>query len=144
MNFRILSFFIILFSISSALAQQPQSQQQQQQVQKIKPVVVVGDLFFAFNALNSIELQGKEVDALLAIKQFIQPTLQKLQEQQVQQTQQIEIEIPVGIAVNWLTFLDRATILGKDAEKFSRFRQALLDAGKALQESQGGTGNQPE
>ena len=51
----------------------------------------------------------------------------------MQATQSMEISMTLGVANNFLGFLERGKITGADAERYKRFIDAFIDAAKLLQ-----------
>jgi hypothetical protein len=128
--FVVLTALIMLFSLAVNAQQQ---QLQQPQIQNIKPVVTAGDLVFAAQLLNSVELRGNEVDAFISVKNTLKPFLEKVQNEKMQATQTLDIPMTLAIANNFLGFLERGKITGADAERYKRFIDAFIEAAKALQ-----------
>lgn len=138
----IITTVILLMSFGVLSAQQQTAQGSSQPLQEktdlankvIKPTFVVGDLVFAVNSMNSVKIQGKEVDAFLQVKEHFKPYLQKIQDQKMEIDQKIETEVPVGIANNLLIFLQRIELQGANAERYQRFKKTMIDAAKSLQQ----------
>ena len=138
----IITTVILLMSFGALIAQQQTAQGSSQPLQEktdlanqvIKPTFVVGDLVFAVNSMNSVKIQGKEVDAFLQVKEHFKPYLQKIQDQKMEIDQEIETEVPVGIANNMLIFLQRIELQGANAERYQRFKKTMIDAAKSLQQ----------
>jgi hypothetical protein len=125
------SFFaILLFASLMANAQLTPQQQQQQQV--IKPKIKVEDLVFVYQALNSIDIKGNEVESFLNVKKFVENSIKKAQEDKKTATDILDLEVPLPLAQEMVNFLQRATFKGADADKFKRFFDALVEAAKAL------------
>jgi hypothetical protein len=122
---------LIMFLSIAVNAQQ--SQLQQPQVQNIKPTVNAGDLVFAAQLLNTVELRGNEVDAFISVKNTLKPFLEKIQNDKMQATQTMDIPMTLAIANNFLGFLERGKITGADADRYKRFIDAFIEAAKALQ-----------
>lgn len=139
----IITTVILLMSFGALSAQQQETAQGSSQPlqqkndlanQVIKPTFVVGDLVFAVNSMNSVKIQGKEVDAFLQVKEHFKPYMQKIQNQKMEIDQKIETEVPVGIANNMLIFLQRIELQGANAERYQRFKKTMIDEAKRLQQ----------
>ncbi|MFA6572232.1 MAG: hypothetical protein WCT77_13475 [Bacteroidota bacterium] len=123
-----LLFILILVSGTSLF-----SQVQQPKVPSLKPVWYVEDLYFIYQALDNIEIQGSEVEPFLDVKKNIQTALQLSQTQKKQLSETIQTEVPFQTAQNLVNFLGRAKFAGKNAEQYKRFIDAIIEASKALQ-----------
>ena len=119
-----LAAVVILMGVISAFGQQ-------QPIQEIKPVVTAGDLVFAAQLLNTVELRGNEVEAFMNVKNAIKPFLEKVQNDKMQASSTLEMKISVTLANNFLAFLERGKIAGADAERYKRFVDAFVAAAKA-------------
>jgi hypothetical protein len=114
-------------STNSLYSQNPTPQQT---VKMLKPQVVAGDLIFAYQLLNTIELRGSEVDALLEIKAALLPYIEKIQKDNIPLTNLVLYEINPGIAQNLLLFMERGKFIGADAERYKRFVISLNESMK--------------
>ncbi|MGE5479038.1 MAG: hypothetical protein ACM3U1_01270 [Chloroflexota bacterium] len=110
----------------------------------LTPTVVVGDLVFIYNALNTIEIKGAEVDAFLAVQAFYAGIIKDLQTQNKQTTDVIQIKIPLATAQNTLTLMSRATLTGQNAVNYKRFQNSLVESAKNLTQAQGEGAQQPK
>lgn len=121
----------ILFSLSYVgySQQQPQSLQQQEQ-QILHPTVVVGDIAFIGQTLKTVEIKGSEVNAYLEVEKEITRILTDLQDKKMKLNDSTQVDIPLGIAQNTLTFMDRATLTGQNAIIYKRFAEALVASAK--------------
>ncbi len=99
-------------------------------VQNIKPTVTAGDLVFAAQLLNSVELRGNEVDAFVTVKTALKPYLDKIQNEKLQATSNVEMNFPLATAQNLLTFMERGKISGADADRYKRFVDSFVTAAK--------------
>ncbi len=117
----------VVFSIN-LMAQQGQPAAQQ----NIKPTLTAGDLVFAANLLNTVELRGGEVDAFMQVKEALKPYLEKIQKEKLQTGSNVEMTLPIGTAQNVLTFMERGKIAGADAERYKRIIDAFMAAAKAV------------
>ena len=107
---------------------QAQQQQQQQPAVIIKPAMPVDYLVFASNALQTIEIQGSEVDAFLACQQTLNNEVQKCVDQKKTLQDQITFDIRADVAQTIVNFLTRAKLTGADAVKYKGFLTSLNDA----------------
>ncbi len=124
----ILAFFFA-FSLVGYSQQQPQNLQQQE-TQILHPTVVVGDIAFIGQTLKTVEIKGSEVNAYLEVEKEITRILTELQQQKKKLSDSVQIDIPLNIAQNTLTFMDRATLTGQNAIIYKRFADALIASAK--------------
>ena len=124
----ILAFFFA-FSFVGYSQQQPQNLQQQE-TQILRPTVVVGDIAFIGQTLKTVEIKGSEVNAYLEVEKEITRILTDLQQQKKKLSDSVQIDIPLNIAQNTLTFMDRATLTGQNAIIYKRFADALIASAK--------------
>jgi hypothetical protein len=110
---------VILFST-------PIFAQQQQQVQTIKPTLVLSEIAFALQLLETIEMRGSEVDAMVAIKNVMVPPIVKANNEKKQGTEKVTLEFTIPQAQNLLTFLQRAKLTGASAERYKNFTDAIV------------------
>lgn len=120
---------IICFTGNIAVAQQQQPQQQQV---NIKPIMLVDYLVFAANALQTIDIQGSEVDAFLLCQQTLGNEVQKCVDQKKLVTDQITFDIRLDVAQTIVAFLGRAKLLGSDAIKYKGFVNAFAEAAQKI------------
>ncbi|MDQ1267356.1 MAG: hypothetical protein QG635_2510 [Bacteroidota bacterium] len=92
----------------------------------LKPQFVVEDIYFAVQMLNSIEIQGNEVDAFLSVKNYMQSMVKALATQKRKNEDVVTVEIPLPIAQNLMSLLQRAKISGVNAERYKRFQNSLV------------------
>jgi len=119
------------FSFVGYSQQQPQNlQQQQQEAQILHPTVIVGDIAFIGQTLKTVEIKGSEVNAYLDVEKEITRILTELQQQKKKLSDSVQIDIPLNIAQNTLTFMDRATLTGQNAAIYKRFADALIASAK--------------
>ncbi|HRS01729.1 MAG TPA: hypothetical protein P5545_04195 [Bacteroidota bacterium] len=119
------------FSFVGYSQQQPQNlQQQQQETQILHPTVIVGDIAFIGQTLKTVEIKGSEVNAYLDVEKEITRILTELQQQKKKLSDSVQIDIPLNIAQNTLTFMDRATLTGQNAAIYKRFADALIASAK--------------
>lgn len=103
----------------------------------IKPTMVIDNLVFVSNALNTIEISGSEVDAFLQAKNFIDNQIKKLAQEKKTPADTTTFDIPLGIAKNLLNFLGRATIPSANAAKYKSFVDSLVAAAQAVGKTNG-------
>lgn len=96
----------------------------------LKPKVLVADLIFSYQLLNTIELKGSEVDALLEIKNVLKPYIEKIQKDNLSLTTAVQFDIQAPIAANLLQFMERGKFTGGDAEKYKRFVDGIVESAK--------------
>lgn len=106
------------------------SQQQQQPEKIIKPTIYAGDVVFVFNLLNTVELTGREVDAFILVRNSLKPYIEKIKNEKMQATTNVNLDIPINTAQALLTFMDRGKIAGADADTYKRVVDALVAAAK--------------
>lgn len=124
--------FIALFMILSINSYAQQAANQAQQPQPIlKPTLVIDNLVFVSNALNTVEITGAESEAFLQCKNVIDGEIQKLAKEKKQPTDTATVSIPLNIANATLQFLQRAKFTGANAIKHKAFTDALYAAAKA-------------
>jgi len=75
----VLILFVFSFAITIPVANAQNTPAQQPAAKILKPKVYAADLIFAFQLLNTIELRGSEVDALLEVKNALKPYIEKKQ-----------------------------------------------------------------
>ncbi|GAB5465979.1 MAG: hypothetical protein Kapaf2KO_14150 [Candidatus Kapaibacteriales bacterium] len=90
--------------------------------------MVIDDFRYIRTEFDDIEIQAREVDALIGIRQSMDKILQSpiLLEKKGYET--LSIDIIKSMANNMLIFMDRMIISGRDAERFQRFRDSLRKA----------------
>ena len=120
---------LLLFTISIATSAQPQ---QPPKAQILKPVFVVEDIVFVFQALDNVEISGSEADAFLEVKSVLKSSIQTIQQTAKQPTETMQVEINFVTAQNLITFLQRAKFTGRNAELYKRFVDAMVESSKNL------------
>jgi hypothetical protein len=125
----ILFTFIMSMNVNFVSAQESQ----QTQMKILKPKVFAADLIFSYQILNTIELRGSEVDALIEVKNILRPYLEKIQKDNVPLNNPVTFDIPAPIASNLLQFMERGKFTGADAEKYKRFVDGIIEAAKAVE-----------
>ena len=125
----ILFAFIVSMNLNYASAQDAS----QPQMKILKPKVLAADLIFSYQILNTIELRGSEVDALIEVKNILKPYLEKIQKDNVPLNNAVMFDIPAPVASNLLQFMERGKFAGADAEKYKRFVDGIIEAAKAVE-----------
>lgn len=123
--------FITIAAASAVFAADNNAQQKteaKQEVYILKPKVQVGDFAFAMNLLNTIVISPQEVDVFLALKNQLQPVVDKIQKENPQANQMLEFDIPLPMANNLLEFLSRSKFQASEAERYKRFENAFVEA----------------
>ncbi len=124
-SFILLCMCFLQMSTSYTLcAQQPQQQQQQ----TIKPSFPISEIIFIIQLLDKIELKGSEVDALLEVKSLLINPVVNAQKENKPITELLSIDFKVQQAQVLLSFLQRATLNGADAERYKRFIDTIIIA----------------
>jgi hypothetical protein len=100
--------------------------QQQQQVQTIKPSLPLSEIAFSLQLLESIQLMGSEVDALMEIRMILVPPIVKANNDKKQTNDVVTLEFKVQQAQNLLNFLKRAKLNGSDVERFKKFTDVII------------------
>ena len=94
----------------------------------IKPEFIVADVVFAYSVLNTIDINGREVEPFLACKNHLKTLVEKAQTEKKQAGDKITDDMPLSIAQNLAVFLERGTFKGEQAEMYQRFIKSLVDA----------------
>jgi hypothetical protein len=121
---------------SVALAQGQLQQPPQPQI--IKPKLSVGLVAFAINLINSVEIQGREVDAFLEVRKVLTDAFEQAQKANRKLDDQLTLEFQLPVAQNLVTLLQRARITGADAERFKQLMDAITAAAQQAASPQGG------
>lgn len=128
----IVSSLFILMNINFAFAQQtitkPTTAAQEDAI--ITPIMPISYIVFAINALNTIQIQGNEVDAFLESKSYLENEINRCVEQKKKTTDNTSFSIPITKAQNLVNFLQRAKLTGGDAVLYKGFINALVEASK--------------
>lgn len=123
-------FILAIFFAFSFVGFAQQQNLQQTETQILRPTVVVGDIAFIGQTLKTVEIKGSEVNAYLEVENEITRILTDLQQKKVKLNDSVQIDIPLNIAQNTLTFMDRATLTGQNAVIYKRFSEALVASAK--------------
>ena len=125
---------MLFLGISAIYAQNPQSIQDQQKAIKINPVFSLDDLIFAYNILNSVEINGSEVDAFIEVRTLFANTIKSAQTANKKSADEINVEMNILMAQNLFNLISRAKITGSQAEQYKRVQDAITNAAKALKD----------
>lgn len=125
-----LVLFFALIVIPIVVLGQQQQQNQQQDIPILTPKIIVGDIVFVTQALKTVEIKGSEVDAFLQVQQSFEKLIKELNTQQKKLNDTVDIRIPLNIAQNTVSFMDRATLQGQNAVVYKRFVDALVASTK--------------
>ncbi len=125
-----LVLFFALILIPIVVLGQQQQQNQQQDIPILTPKIIVGDIVFVTQALKTVEIKGSEVDAFLQVQQSFEKLIKELNTQQKKLNDTVDIRIPLNIAQNTVSFMDRATLQGQNAVVYKRFVDALVASTK--------------
>ena len=102
--------------------------QQQQQAQIIKPSMPLSEIAFSIQLLESIELMGSEVDALMDLRLILIPPIVKANNEKKQAKEVVTLEIKIQQAQNLLAFLKRAKLNGADVERFKKITDIIISS----------------
>lgn len=125
-----LLFALVLIFLPFVATSQQQPQNQQQDIPILTPKIIVGDIVFVTQALKTVEIKGSEVDAFLQVQQSFEKLIKELNNQQKKLNDTVDIRIPLNIAQNTVSFMDRATLQGQNAVVYKRFVDALVASTK--------------
>ncbi len=139
---RTLSFVFVCVVVAAAVAvgafaqQQAQSDQSSPQNTILKPTMTLGDVLFAINVLNTVEIKGSEVEAFLDVKNVFVKAAQEAQKAKKTESDQVTIEMNLLTANNFMMLFQRASIPGSAAERFQAVKQALYASASQKQQEQ--------
>jgi hypothetical protein len=118
---RMFSFILTMMILTTGMFAQ-----QQQQVQTIKPSLPLSEIAFSLQLLESIQLMGSEVDALMELRMILVPPIVKANNDKKQANDVVTLEFKVQQAQNLLNFLKRAKLNGSDVERFKKFTDVII------------------
>ncbi|MCS6999597.1 MAG: hypothetical protein RML15_03530 [Bacteroidota bacterium] len=127
---------ISLHSFATAQQQGSGSDQSSPQNTILKPTMTLGDVLFAINVLNTVEIKGNEVEAFLDVKNVLVKAAQQAQKDKKGESDPVTIEMNLLTANNFLTLFQRASIPGSAAERFQAVKQALYASASPQQAQQ--------
>ncbi len=127
MNTRGVRWFLAAVMVCSVALAQGQLQQPPQP-QIIKPKLSVGLVAFAINLINSVEIQGREVDAFLEVRKVLTDAFEAAQKGNRRVDEELTLEFQLPVAQNLVTLLQRARITGADADRFKQLMDAITEA----------------
>lgn len=120
--------------VATAVSQQQNSEQSSPQI--LKPTMTLGDVLFAINVLNTVEIKGNEVEAFLDVKNVFVKAAQEAQKAKKTESDPVTIEMNLLTANNFLMLFQRASIPGSAAERFQAVKQALYASASPQQSQQ--------
>ncbi len=131
----IILFLAGLFT-SASFSQQDTPILQNQKVEPVQlsPTFIVADVATVYNKLETVEIRGAEVDVFLQIKKKLTQIIEAAQKKQLKAQDTVEVDLELPMAQSILNLMDRAVLQGSEAESFQRFRQAIIDSAKKLQD----------
>jgi hypothetical protein len=101
----------------------------------LKPGVNAGDLLFAYNQIDDVEIAGAEVNSFLEVKTTLKPFIDEILQKNITENTPIKFEITFAIANNFVAFLERSKLKGSESLKYKRvvdaFRLAAQEAANA-------------
>jgi len=127
---------ILIFAVSVVYTQTPQSLQDQQKTIFIQPVFQVDDLIFSYNTLNTVEINGGEVDAFVEVRTLFADAIKSAQEKSKKGSDEVTVQMNILTAQNFFNLIARAKITGVQADQYKRVQDAVTTAAKKLKENQ--------
>ncbi len=124
---------VLLSSFVMMNAQIVPDQNQDLKDKSISAEFLAGDVVFAYNSLNTVNIQGNEVDAFLEVKNALKKYTDEIESSQKKVDDTISMTMNVLVANNLMIFLQRVTLQGSNAERYQRFKNTMFDAAKSLQ-----------
>ncbi|MCO5250636.1 MAG: hypothetical protein M9949_04355 [Candidatus Kapabacteria bacterium] len=101
----------------------------------LKPGVNAGDLLFAYNQIDNVEIAGVEVNSFLEVKTTLKPFIDEILQKNITENTPIKFEITFAVANNFVAFLERSKLKGSESLKYKRvvdaFRLAAQEAANA-------------
>ncbi|PKL86000.1 MAG: hypothetical protein CVV22_05565 [Ignavibacteriae bacterium HGW-Ignavibacteriae-1] len=101
----------------------------------LKPGVNAGDLLFAYNQIDDVEIAGAEVNSFIEVKTTLKPFIDEILQKNITENTPIKFEIAFAVANNFVAFLERSKLKGSEALKYKRvvdaFRLAAQEATNA-------------
>ncbi len=98
----------------------------------LKPTFIVGDVIFAYNILNTIEITGAEVEPFLECKNALKGIIDSATKENMKPTDNITADIPLVTAQNLSSFLSRGKFKGENAVNFKRFMDSMVKSAEAM------------
>mgnify|MGYP000918739335 CR=1 FL=1 len=120
---------LVLFSSISLNAQQNAPINDINEV-IINPTMPIINIVFAINALNTITIQGAEVDTFLEAKGILEKEINRCAELKKKTNETTTFSIKIGKAQHILDFLKRAKLTGNDAVLYKGFVNSFVEASK--------------
>ncbi|GBD06899.1 hypothetical protein HRbin21_00707 [bacterium HR21] len=134
-------YWLVLAVIGSTTlsAQQNGQLQTPPPPQVIKPKLTVASLVFTLNLINSVEIQGREVDAFLEVRKVLSDALDGAQKaNRANPTDEVTLELQLPVAQNLVTLMQRARITGADADRYKQVMDAIMGAAQQQGQAAGG------
>ena len=78
--------------------------------------------------MESIELMGSEVDALMDLRLILIPPIVKANNEKKQANEVVTLEFKIQQAQNLLAFLKRAKLNGADVERFKKITDIIISS----------------
>lgn len=134
-------FGILAAMLITVFTLNAQQGQVQQKVPDLTVDFLVGDIIFVYQSLNTIEINGREADAFIQVKEHFKPYMEKWNAEQPKAEDKTTITLPVNIAQNMLAFLERAKFAGGNAERYVRVKDAIVAKAQEVQKQMQANGN---
>lgn len=128
-------FVFFILTVSIVYTQTPQSLQEQQKTIFIQPVFQVDDLIFSYNTLNTVEINGGEVDAFVEVRTLFADAIKSAQEKSKKGSDEVTVQMNILTAQNFFNLIARAKITGAQADQYKRVQDAVTSAAKKLKEN---------
>jgi hypothetical protein len=92
----------------------------------LKPGVNAGDLLFAYNQIDNVEIAGMEVNSFLEVKTTLKPFIDEILQKNITENTPIKFEIAFAVANNFVAFLERSKLKGSESLKYKRVVDAFI------------------
>lgn len=120
-------------------ATQPAAPTTQAKAPVLKPEMTMNDVAFSIDILNSITINGREVEAFLEVKNTLIAVFEKAQKDKKQAADKLTLELNQTVASNLIQLMDRATVSGSRAEVFQGIKTSIFASAQAYNQSQQNT-----
>lgn len=120
-----ITFLSIIFAVLVFVPISNAQTKQNLATQTIMPMVVVADMHFALNVLNTIEIKGDQVNAFLDIKNLFTGAIEYAQKNGLKISDAFKISTTYAVGKNTLFFLEKVTLSGANAEQYKRLTGAF-------------------
>ena len=91
-----------------------------------------GDTYVIFLALSEIQILGKEAAVYLKVQELFAPELAKITAGESKAEDSFSITLPANMANALYTFVNRATVSAKNAERFVNFKKVIEAEAKKI------------